>query len=294
MSVQPLLINGQWRPSTGTELFQAVDPSTKQPLAEQFPISPWAEIEQVIRCSAEAAALVRDWPGERFAAFLEDYATRIEGRAADIIAIAHRETGLAVEPRLKTAELPRTVNQLRQAATCARDGSWATATIDTKSNIRAQFGPMGPVVVFGPNNFPYAYNGIAGGDATLPEHVVQVHAAQELRDAPLGELGDEIADGEHHRRPEERGHVLPQALQALAESVEEVHGVSCRGWSGLERVAQQRVAPRRARRCGDRAQRIEGDPSQRRGAARVAARLQEALAHRDAADRPERRETQRQ
>ena len=26
------------------------------------------------------------------------------------------------------------------------------------------FGPIGPVVVFGPNNFPFAFNGIAGGD----------------------------------------------------------------------------------------------------------------------------------
>ena len=129
MSVQPVLINGQWRSSVGKETFQAVDPSTKQPLAEQFPISPWVEIEEAIRHAAEAAAIVRGWPGERFAAFLEDYATRIEARAADIIAIAHRETGLPVEPRLKIAELPRTVNQLRQAATCTRDGSWATATI---------------------------------------------------------------------------------------------------------------------------------------------------------------------
>ncbi|RLS55246.1 MAG: aldehyde dehydrogenase (NADP(+)) [Planctomycetota bacterium] len=164
MSVQPVLISGQWLPSAGQETFQAVDPSTKQPLALRFPISPWAEIEAVIRHASEAAAIVRSWPGERFASFLEDYACRIETHAADLIAIAHRETGLPVEPRLKTAELPRTVNQLRQAAACARDGSWATATIDTKSNIRAQFGPIGPVVVFGPNNFPYAYNGIAGGD----------------------------------------------------------------------------------------------------------------------------------
>ncbi len=164
MSAHPVLINGQWRPSSGKETFQAVNPANKQPIPGDFPISPWSEIEEAIRCSAEAAAAVRGWPGERFAAFLEDFASRIEVRAADIVAIAHAETGLAVEPRLKTAELPRTVNQLRQAATCARDGSWVTATIDTKSNIRAQFGPIGPVVVFGRNNFPYAYNGIAGGD----------------------------------------------------------------------------------------------------------------------------------
>ena len=164
MSAHPVLINGQWRPSSGKETFQAVNPANKQPIPGDFPISPWSEIEEVIRCSAEAAAAVRGWPGERFAAFLEDFASRIEAKSAEIVAIAHAETGLAVEPRLKTAELPRTVNQLRQAAACARDGSWVTATIDTKSNIRAQFGPIGPVVVFGPNNFPYAYNGIAGGD----------------------------------------------------------------------------------------------------------------------------------
>ncbi len=67
-------------------------------------------------------------------------------------------------PRLKDVELPRTVNQLRQAAAAARDGSWVQATIDTKANIRSMYGPIGPVAVFGPNNFPFAFNGAAGGD----------------------------------------------------------------------------------------------------------------------------------
>lgn len=164
MSVQPVLINGQWRTSSGNELFQAVNPATKLPLPDQFPRSPWSEIEEAIECASKASAAVRGWPGEKFASFLEDYANRIEGRVVDITAIANQETGLPLEPRLKTAELPRTVNQIRQAAACAREGSWSTATIDTKSGIRSQYGPIGPVVVFGPNNFPFAYNGIAGGD----------------------------------------------------------------------------------------------------------------------------------
>ena len=67
-------------------------------------------------------------------------------------------------PRLRDVELPRTTNQLRQAAAAAREGSWAQATIDTKANIRSYFGPLGPVVVFGPNNFPFAFNSVAGGD----------------------------------------------------------------------------------------------------------------------------------
>jgi NADP-dependent aldehyde dehydrogenase len=57
------------------------------------------------------------------------------------------------------------VNQLRQGAAAARDRSWCHATIDTKVNIRSKYGPLGgAVVVFGPNNFPFAFNSIAGGD----------------------------------------------------------------------------------------------------------------------------------
>lgn len=160
----PVLINGQWIQSNHSGLFHAVNPATCQPIEGDYPISKWDEIEAAINAAAAAAREVRSWPGERFAAFLERYADLIEARAAELIATANAETGLPVEPRLKVAELPRTTNQLRQAAAAARDGSWAAPTIDTKNNIRAIFGPIGPVVVFGPNNFPFAFNGISGGD----------------------------------------------------------------------------------------------------------------------------------
>ncbi|MGC4004486.1 MAG: aldehyde dehydrogenase family protein [Pirellulales bacterium] len=96
--------------------------------------------------------------------FLEDYAARIEAAADALCEVAHRETGLPITPRLHDVELPRTVNQLRQAAAAAKSGSWAQPTIDLAANIRSCLGPIGPVWVFGPNNFPFAYNGIAGGD----------------------------------------------------------------------------------------------------------------------------------
>jgi NADP-dependent aldehyde dehydrogenase len=60
-------------------------------------------------------------------------------------------------------ELPRTTNQLRQAA-AALEGTWALPTIDAKLNIRSLLAPIGPVLTIGPNNFPFAYNGVAGGD----------------------------------------------------------------------------------------------------------------------------------
>jgi len=78
--------------------------------------------------------------------------------------MAHLETALPVAPRLADVELPRTTGQLRQAAQAAREGSWSIPTIDTKTNIRSFFAPLGPVCVFGPNNFPFAFGSISGGD----------------------------------------------------------------------------------------------------------------------------------
>jgi NADP-dependent aldehyde dehydrogenase len=161
---EPILLAGRWQPSSGRESFSALNPATKQALPEQYPISPWPEVESALQAAAAAFTAVRNWPGERFAQFLEKYAELIEGRADAIVQTANLETALPVEPRLKNVELPRTTNQLRQAAAAARDGSWALPTIDTKANIRAIFAPLGPVAVFGPNNFPCAFNSIAGGD----------------------------------------------------------------------------------------------------------------------------------
>lgn len=164
MTTQPVLIDGKWRPSIGTQTFQAVNPRTKEPLPESYPVSPWSEVEEALQVAYRVSEEVRHWEGSRFADFLDAYAKLIEDNAVSLVEIANQETGLPVQPRLKDVELPRTINQLRQAAKAARDGSWVEATIDTETNIRSMFGPIGPVVVFGPNNFPYAYNGVAGGD----------------------------------------------------------------------------------------------------------------------------------
>lgn len=160
----PVLINGQWVASSCTQQFRATNPATQQEIPRDFPLSPWDEIDRALSAAAAAARTVRTWPGSRFAAFLDAYAAEIESRSEQLVAAAHEETALPVSPRLADVELPRTINQLRQAATAARNESWRDATIDTATGIRSMRGPIGPVVVFGPNNFPFAFNGIAGGD----------------------------------------------------------------------------------------------------------------------------------
>ena len=161
---QPVLINGQWVTSQGTQTFQASNPTTEELLPGEFPVSPWSEIDTAIDAAAAASKEMRGWAGSRFADFLEAYAEEIEARTDALVAAANAETALPVSPRLKDGELPRTTGQLRQAAAAARSESWKAATIDTATGIRSTFGPIGPVVVFGPNNFPFAFNGIAGGD----------------------------------------------------------------------------------------------------------------------------------
>ena len=159
-----VLINGQWQASAGQSTFTAVNPATCESIEGDFPVSPWGEIESAITAAAAASREMRGWPGSRFAGFLERYAELIESRTDALVDLANQETALPASPRLKDVELPRTTNQLRQAAAAARSGSWSCPTIDTATGIRSMFGPIGPSVVFGPNNFPFAFNSIAGGD----------------------------------------------------------------------------------------------------------------------------------
>ena len=164
MSTHKVLIAGEWKASAGTKTFQSANPATEQPIEGDYPVSPWAEIEQALEAANDASCAMRGWSGERFARFLESYADKIEARTDELVDLANQETALPAPTRLKAVELPRTTNQLRQAAIAARNGSWSQPVIDTKTNIRAVFGPIGPVAVFGPNNFPFAFNSIAGGD----------------------------------------------------------------------------------------------------------------------------------
>jgi NADP-dependent aldehyde dehydrogenase len=164
MPTHPILIAGKWRESRSTGSFRATNPATGEPIEGDYPVSDWTDCDEAMTAAAEAAILLRAMQPERIAKFLTRFAERIEARAAELVDLAHRETGLPKAPRLAEVELPRTTGQLRQAAAAAIGGSWALPTIDTKLNIRSMLAPLGTVWVFGPNNFPFAFNSVAGGD----------------------------------------------------------------------------------------------------------------------------------
>lgn len=164
MSQQSILIAGAWRVAKSSSTFRAENPATGERLPDEFPVSTWADCDAALEAATQAAAALRTTSPDLIAKFLTRFAERIETRQTELIEIAHAETGLPKAPRLADVELPRTTGQLRQAAAAALDGSWAMPVIDAKLNIRSLLAPIGPVWVFGPNNFPFAFNSVAGGD----------------------------------------------------------------------------------------------------------------------------------
>lgn len=166
MAVEKILVAGGWRQAKAKSTFNAFNPATGETVEGEFPISEWQDCDDALNAAAAAAVELRSVPAERLAEFLDLYAKKIEDNAAALVSKANAETGLPIVPRLKDVELPRTTTQLRQGAAAAREGSWTQAVIDTRANIRSHYAPIGPVIIFGPNNFPFAFNGISGGDLT--------------------------------------------------------------------------------------------------------------------------------
>src|SRR6478609_3064618 len=126
-------------------------------------------ISQTMQNAANAFDAYQKTSPEARAVFLETIANNIESLGDALIAKASEETNLPA-PRL-TGERGRTTMQLRMFAQMLREGSWVDAAIDTampdktppKPDTRKMLVPMGPVVVFGASNFPFAYS-TAGGD----------------------------------------------------------------------------------------------------------------------------------
>ncbi len=122
-------------------------------------------LDTVLLQSREAFLQYRTRSGMARANFLEAIASEIEALGDPLIQKAMEETNLP-EVRL-IGERGRTCNQLRQFASMVREGSWVEARIDTalpdrqplpKPDLRKMMVPLGPVVVFGASNFPFAYS----------------------------------------------------------------------------------------------------------------------------------------
>lgn len=127
------------------------------------------EINNAMEKAWAAFHQYRKMPLKKRANFMRAIGEELKKNEDDLVQSAMKETNLP-EARLK-GELARTIFQLNQYGDAAESGEWLEARIDTaipdkkppKHDIRKMLVPLGPVVVFGSSNFPFAYS-TAGGD----------------------------------------------------------------------------------------------------------------------------------
>lgn len=128
-----------------------------------------SEIETIMQHAWNAFHVYRKFSLKQRAAFMKAIAVELENCGDALIHTAMNETNLP-EARLR-GERARTIFQLNSYAEACEKADWLGASIDTaipdkvppKPDIRKMLVPVGPVVVFGASNFPFAYS-TAGGD----------------------------------------------------------------------------------------------------------------------------------
>ncbi len=134
-----------------------------------FKDSTASEIEAIMQNAWEAYHVYKKFSLKQRAAFMKAIAVEIENCGDALIQTAMRESNLP-EARLR-GERARTIFQLNSYAEACEKGNWLDIRIDTaipdktpaKPDIRKMMVPLGPVVVFGASNFPFAFS-TAGGD----------------------------------------------------------------------------------------------------------------------------------
>ncbi|MCF2518928.1 aldehyde dehydrogenase (NADP(+)) [Dyadobacter sp. CY351] len=172
----------------GDRTFQSYVPAKDSFLPENFHTATIEEVENTMALASKAFSEYAKIPAAKRADFLIAITEEILAIGDVLLERANLETGLPMA-RLQ-GERARTINQLTQFAELLREGSWVDASIDTalpdrtpvpKPDIRKMLVPIGPVIVFGSSNFPFAYSvaGVDTGPALAAGNpvIVKAHAA---------------------------------------------------------------------------------------------------------------------
>jgi 2,5-dioxopentanoate dehydrogenase len=163
------LIAGQAVAAQGPT-FTSINPTTGQTLPTQFAEASAEQVDLALTAAESAFDALGLAGPERRALFLDTLGDNIMALGDALLELAHAETALPMA-RVQ-GERGRAVGQCRLFAQLIRDGSWAEARIDhalpdrqpvPKPDVRRVMQPIGPVVVFGASNFPFAI-GVIGTD----------------------------------------------------------------------------------------------------------------------------------
>ncbi len=150
---------------------QSINPRIGQAFGPEFSDTSIAETQAIL---AQAKIGFEAWstaPIRKRAETLNAIADALDLNSEVLVEIADLETGLGV-PRL-TGEVGRTSFQIREFAKAINAGRFVTPEIDAAVDAAVPVGhpeliralsPIGIVVVFGANNFPFAFS-VLGGDS---------------------------------------------------------------------------------------------------------------------------------
>jgi alpha-ketoglutaric semialdehyde dehydrogenase len=174
--------------SQNRHTFKSYVPAQNIELPDEFKTATQEEVSRTMELAQKAFQEYSLVPASKRADFLIAICEEIMAAGDALLERANLETGLPIA-RLQ-GERARTINQLTQFADLIREGSWVEASIDTaipdrtpvpKSDLRKMLIPIGPVIVFGSSNFPFAYSvaGVDTGPALAAGNtvVVKAHAA---------------------------------------------------------------------------------------------------------------------
>lgn len=150
--------------------FQALNPTTNQKLEPFFGEATAELADEALQAADGAFDSLRTSSVETRATFLDYLGEEIMALGEALLERAHQETALPMARLI--GERGRAIGQCKLFAGLLREGSWAQASIDRampervpapKPDVRRILQPVGPVVIFGASNFPFAI-GVVGTD----------------------------------------------------------------------------------------------------------------------------------
>ncbi len=153
----------------GSCLFQTFNPVKNKSNPTFFIEATIDEVNRAVDLAQEAYSILPTISVVQKADFLEEISLQILSIGDNLLDCFVSETGLTIERAI--AERTRMLMQLNAFADLVRKNEWVEPSIDPgnvnrnpkKPDLRKMLVGIGPVVVFGASNFPFAYS-TAGGD----------------------------------------------------------------------------------------------------------------------------------